>query len=139
MVSRREALIGAGVALERMLAMRSYMRAKTVDGRIDHAIAVLVNHAAEKTKASSTIERSSPGRPEAGAAGPATGGAGWVPTGTRKRFSGNPSPRCSRAHAAQAQRQPSSASKSAVSGQPTVLAKPASSVMPVMAPRASRP
>lgn len=26
-------------ALERMLAMRSYMRAKTVDGRIDHAIA----------------------------------------------------------------------------------------------------
>ena len=55
------------------------------------------------------------------------------------RFSGSPSSRCSAAQPQQAPRQPHSDSINADSGQPTVLAKPAISVMPVMALRASAP
>src|ERR1700694_4431782 len=61
------------------------------------------------------------------------GGAG----GTRRRFNGKPRIRCSAAQTAQAPRQPNSSVSSAVAGQPTVLAKPAISVIPVIAPRAS--
>ena len=54
-------------------------------------------------------------------------------------FSGTPSTRWSAAQVKQAPRQPMCVSRKAESGQPTVLAKPAISVMPVIAPRASRP
>ena len=46
---------------------------------------------------------------------------------------------CSAAQIRQASRQPYCASRKAESGQPTVLAKPAISVMPVIGPRAARP
>lgn len=54
-------------------------------------------------------------------------------------FSGAPSTRCSPAQTRQAPRQPISASSQALRGQPTVLAKPATSVMPVMAVRDRTP
>ena len=38
------------LALQRMLAMRSYMRAKTVDGRIDHGVAAKVGLAAAQVE-----------------------------------------------------------------------------------------
>ena len=59
--------------------------------------------------------------------------------GTSSRLSGSPIIRCSAAHATQAPRQPKASMKMALVGQPTVLAKPANSVMPVIALRASRP
>jgi hypothetical protein len=55
------------------------------------------------------------------------------------RLSGRPRMMCAAAHARHVSRQPSSAAPQAVSGQPTVLAKPASKVMPVMDERASNP
>ena len=59
--------------------------------------------------------------------------------GTSSRFIGNPISRCSAAQARQAPCQPSASMKIALIGQPTVLANPANSVMPVIALRASRP
>ena len=59
--------------------------------------------------------------------------------GTSSRFIGRPISRCSAAHARQAPRQPNASMKIALVGQPTVLANPANSVMPVIALRASRP
>jgi hypothetical protein len=50
-----------------------------------------------------------------------------------------PTTRCSSAHAKHAPRQPTWASSKVDSGQPTVLAKPAISVMPVITLRESRP
>ena len=57
--------------------------------------------------------------------------------GRRRRFSGNPTTRWAADQARHVSRQPSSLAPHAVSGQPTVLANPAMSVMPVMAERAS--
>ena len=59
--------------------------------------------------------------------------------GMSSRFIGRPMTRCSTAQAMQAPRQPKCSMNSALVGQPTVLAKPANSVMPVIALRASRP
>jgi hypothetical protein len=55
------------------------------------------------------------------------------------RLSGRPRTMCAAAHTRHISRQPSSAAPQAVSGQPTVLAKPASKVMPVMDERAATP
>jgi hypothetical protein len=73
-------------------------------------------------------------------AGPPAGGAacGGAARGN-DAFSGSPSSRCRAAQVKQAPRQPNCASSNADSGQPTVLAKPAISVMPVMALRESCP
>src|SRR3546814_7603351 len=54
-------------------------------------------------------------------------------------FSGIPTNRCSAAQLRQAVRQPNSTSSQAERGQPTVLAKPANKVIPVMALRAWLP
>ena len=54
-------------------------------------------------------------------------------------LSGTPSSRCNAAQPKQAPRQPHCTSIHADKGQPTVLANPAISVMPVMAPRAPLP
>src|SRR3546814_20378604 len=54
-------------------------------------------------------------------------------------FSGIPTNRCSAAQLRQAVRQPNSTSSQAERGQPTVLAKPANKVIPVMALRARLP
>ena len=56
-----------------------------------------------------------------------------------RALSGRPSTRCSPIQPRQAPRQPQWLSMNAESGQPTVLANPASSVMPVMASRAPLP
>jgi len=63
------------------------------------------------------------------------GGAG----GIRSRLSGKPIRTCNPAQIKQAVRHPYCASSSADNGQPTVLAKPAISVMPVIGPRAALP
>lgn len=59
--------------------------------------------------------------------------------GRRKKFSGSPRIRWAADQARQVSRHPSSLAPHAVNGQPTVLAKPAMSVMPVIADRASVP
>ena len=59
--------------------------------------------------------------------------------GSIRRLSGRPISRCAAAQAKQVLRQPMVSSPQAVSGHPTVLAKPASRVMPVMARRAWSP
>ena len=64
---------------------------------------------------------------------------GNAPARGSRRFSGMPSTRCSSAQDRQAPRQPRCASSKVDSGQPTVLAKPAINVMPVMALRESLP
>ena len=77
-----------------------------------------------------------------GAAAVADGvGADAVGEATRgsSAFSGSPTSRCSAAQPRQAPRQPCWPSIQALSGQPTVLAKPAISVMPVIGLRAAWP
>ena len=59
--------------------------------------------------------------------------------GTRSRFKGSPITMCSAAQMRDAARHPNCASRKAESGHPTVLAKPAIKVMPVIGPRAARP
>ena len=59
--------------------------------------------------------------------------------GKTRRLSGKPRTIWAMAHAAQVPRQPRATSPHAVSGHPTVLAKPAINVMPVMAERAVVP
>ena len=74
----------------------------------------------------------------AAGAGGFSGGCGTA-FGISSRFIGRPMTRCSTAQAMQAPRQPNCSMKNALVGQPTVLANPAKSVMPVIALRASRP
>jgi hypothetical protein len=59
--------------------------------------------------------------------------------GSMKKFSGRPIKICAAAQAKQVLRQPIVSSPHAVSGYPTVLAKPAISVMPVIERRAASP
>ena len=59
--------------------------------------------------------------------------------GIRNRLTGRQTNRLTAAHPKQAPRQPNAPSSQAESGQPTVLAKPAIKVIPVIALRASRP
>src|SRR5690606_39533076 len=111
------------------------------------AIAVATNQVIANTSASRTVARapalspagaSAPGRAsEADApvfasavAASAVAGAGRRALGN-EALSGRPTNRCRPAQAKQAPRQPNSASSRVVSGQPTVLAKPAIKVMPV--------
>jgi hypothetical protein len=107
------------------------------------AMAVLMNQAMAKTAAKAKAEPVPAlagslccGGPPAAtlALGWVAGLAGWVCRGNAA-FSGNPSSRWAAAQPAQAPRQPHRASIQADRGQPTVLANPATSVMPVMAPR----
>src|SRR5512143_2588846 len=107
------------------------------------AIAVLMNQVAANTNDSSTAV---PVEPVAGAASSAAAtacaGAAVVASGGAGgsiAFNGSPTTRCSTAQVKQAPRHPSSASSSVLSGQPTVLAKPAINVMPVMTLRESLP
>ena len=74
-----------------------------------------------------------------GLTAPATLDAALRNRGRISRLSGSPRTRCATAQAKHVPRQPSVASPHAVSGQPTVLAKPAMSVMPVIEDRASCP
>jgi hypothetical protein len=66
-----------------------------------------------------------------------SGGAPW--RGIASQFIGQATRRLRVAQIRQAARQPDSWRNTALSGQPIVLAKPAIRVIPVMAPRASRP
>ncbi len=100
------------------------------------AMAVETNQVAPNTLARTIIVH---GTPDAvSCAWVAVGGGGRI-FGTSSRFIGRPISRCSAAHARQAPRQPKASMKIALVGQPTVLANPANSVMPVIAFRASRP
>src|SRR5467141_336412 len=65
--------------------------------------------------------------------------AGGGTRGISNRFNGSPITICSAAQMRHAARQPNCASRKADSGHPTVLAKPANKVMPVIGPRAARP
>src|SRR5436305_13915315 len=67
-----------------------------------------------------------------------TGGKGGA-GGITSQLSGIETSRFTPAQIRQASRQPKACSNQAEAGQPTVLAKPAISVMPVIAARASRP
>ncbi len=110
-------------------------------------MAVLMNHTSANTRDSSTAVRKVPGASTAARIGAAVGvspsGATrswWI--GSRDalgtiRFKGMPSAKCSAAQPRQAPRQPHCVSNQADSGQPTVLAKPAIRVMPVIALRES--
>ncbi|MNJ66022.1 hypothetical protein D3C77_620660 [compost metagenome] len=101
------------------------------------AIAVLTNQVAAKTNASSPMVRPAPA---GSCTGLSVGGdAGWMPSGIIRRFSGRPRTICAAAQTRQVPRQPSAASSQPLIGQHTVLANPASKVIPVIAPRASRP
>jgi len=59
--------------------------------------------------------------------------------GSMKKFKGRPIRICAAAHAKQVLRQPMLCSPKAVSGHPTVEAKPAIRVMPVIDRRAASP
>ena len=65
--------------------------------------------------------------------------AGGGARGIRKRFNGSPITDCSAAQMRHVARHPNCASRKADSGHPTVLAKPAIKVIPVIGPRAARP
>ncbi len=105
-------------------------------------MAVLVNQVAAKTKASNTVARRAWAGAGAGAgtAEPATGPAGAASAlrGVHA-LSGSPTTRCSAAQAQQAPRHPQCNSIHIDSGHPTVLAKPAIKVIPVMELRAFLP
>src|SRR4051812_44781532 len=96
------------------------------------AIAAETNQQAANTSDSSTIVHRTTTAAPAGTGGSAGGGNAF---GTSNRLSGNPIKTCRRAHARQAPRQPNASMNKALAGQPTVLAKPANSVIPVMALR----
>ena len=97
--------------------------------------AVETNQVAPNTLARTIIVH---GMPEGAACSGAFSGGSGCAFGTRSRFIGRPITRCSIAQARHAPRQPNAWMKDALNGQPTVLAKPANSVMPVIALRASR-
>lgn len=106
-------------------------------------MAVLVNQATAKTKASRTAAPRCLAGVKAACcsdlpaasldAGAARSAAGNM------ALSGDAMTRCRPAHTKQAPRHPMLLSSQAVSGQPTVLAKPANRVMPVMVRRAFCP
>ncbi|CRE20850.1 Uncharacterised protein [Bordetella pertussis] len=105
------------------------------------AIAVLMNHVAANTKASRAVASPcGPGRAAGRVPSCAAGASGLgVSAATAlgsQAFNGRPIIKCKAAQPRHAPRQPNSVSIQAESGQPTVLAKPAISVIPVMAPRA---
>ncbi|MCY1554952.1 hypothetical protein D9M68_915660 [compost metagenome] len=107
---------------------------------------MLVNQVTAKTSDSRTVGQNvAPGATAAAdvAVGDAAADTGFTSGAATLRgkdaLSGSPSSRCRPAQHRQAPRQPSSCSSHAVSGQPTVLAKPAIRVMPVMLLRASWP
>ena len=99
------------------------------------AIPAVTIQAAEKAMASSTIVRSN----GTGSSTAFRVAARSVGRGSSRKLQGRPITTCAAAHNRQVSRQPIPAAPQAVSGQATVLAKPASSVMPVIAPRASLP
>ena len=103
------------------------------------ASAVELKLAVANTKASKIISRLRSRVSSAESGGAASLGGGGGAFGIRKRLSGRQMKRCKATQPRHAPRQPHSASISAESGQPTVLAKPAISVMPVMLLRASLP
>ncbi|MNV24491.1 hypothetical protein D3C71_1155580 [compost metagenome] len=127
-------------AAARLAPVASSIRGRCV------AIAVLMNQVAANTKASRVVVR--PGNSGFGGEGASAGRVSWM-TGFfngkaagalgSQALSGSPISRCRAAQPKQAPRQPNSVSIQADMGQPTVLAKPAINVIPVMAPRASRP
>src|SRR5947207_15749817 len=94
------------------------------------AIAPVANPTAPKTKASTTIPFAGAGTAGSGAAlGPIAPGSG-----IKNRLIGRQTNRLSAAQPRQAPRQPKLSLSNAESGQPTVLAKPAIRVMPVIGP-----
>ena len=105
-------------------------------GRCD-ARAVETNHVAPNTLARTIIVHGTPDGRVRSLPRPAGGGGGAF--GTSSRLIGRPIIRCNAAQARHAPRQPNASMKKALVGQPTVLAKPANRVMPVMALRASLP
>ena len=100
------------------------------------AIAPVTVQAAAKVKASSIIGRSIG---ICGFTALATAALAPCTAGSMKKLMGSPSRMCAAAQAKQVLRQPICSSPSAVSGQPTVEAKPAISVMPVIERRAASP
>src|SRR5206468_10060165 len=100
------------------------------------AIAPVTNHVVAKTNANSGIAARGAGAASIAAWASFSGGGAL---GIDSRFSESPIRMCSPAHMRQAPRQPKWPSKKAENGQPTVLAKPAISVIPVIGPRAARP
>ena len=100
------------------------------------AKAVETNQVAPKTAASTIIVQ---GMPDGASCSGVISAACGCAFGIRSRFIGRPMTRCRTAQATQAPRQPKCSMNNALAGQPTVLAKPAKSVMPVIALRASRP
>ncbi len=100
------------------------------------AIAPVTVHPAAKAKASKIMVRS------IGMCGlTALAAAAFAPVtfGNIRKLIGRPIRICAAAHAKQVLRQPMWSSPSAVSGHPTVEAKPAISVMPVIGRRAALP
>ena len=100
------------------------------------AIAPVTLQAAAKVKASSTMVRSIGIR---GLTAAATAAFAPLTAGSINKLIGRPIRICAAAQAKQVLRQPMVSSPQADSGQPTVEANPAISVMPVMAPRAASP
>ena len=99
-------------------------------------MAPVTNQVAAHTKARIAIAPR-----EAGEASPSIAEVriGGGARGISSRFKGSPITMCSAAQMRHAARQPNCALRKAESGHPTVLAKPAIKVMPVIGPRAARP
>jgi len=104
------------------------------------AIAVLTNAIVANTTASSTEARESARRSTSTSmvGGAAALGSTAFARGSQA-LSGMPTTTCKAAHVQHAPRQPTRLSSHAESGQPTVLAKPAISVIPVIALREPAP
>ena len=100
------------------------------------AMAPVTNQVAAKTKARIAIAPRGAGDASPSTSAVRTGGGA---RGISSRFKGSPITMCSAAQMRHAARQPNYASRNAESGHPTVLAKPAIKVMPVIGPRAARP
>ena len=100
------------------------------------AMAPVTNQVAAKMKARIVMAPRGAGDASSVTSEARTGGGA---RGISSRFSGSPITMCSAAQMTHAARQPKCASRKAESGHPTVLAKPAIKVMPVIGPRAARP
>jgi len=100
------------------------------------AITPVTNQVAAKTNARIAIAARGAGDASPSISDARTGGGARV---ISSRFKGSPIRTCSAAQTRHAARQPNCASRKAESGHPTVLAKPAIKVMPVIGPRAARP
>ena len=98
--------------------------------------AAMAPQVAAKTKARIAIAPRGAGDTSPSTSEARTGGGA---RGMSSRFKGSPITMCSAAQMRHAARQPNCASRKAESGHPTVLAKPAIKVMPVIDPRAARP